>query len=735
MDPYKKKIAVLLLASAGCLILAPRAVRAQAPVNPPNNQTNLQAQQLTLLPQNPVAPVIYFQSQPSLGGSTTWYYWFVSHDAAGNAGAPAGPFPSPFAAATISASYPIAIQWTVPAGVATVDVLRTATASPDPSGACNCAVVIGSAGATFSDIGTLLNYTVATSTSQNPLVLTNLFSGGATPGVVDPTAFPYLVKADAKSGADGSVTNTQNTLTSTNQSCSLTDVGKLAIVVSPSNGTYPFGTGLVTVTGCSGNSWTLSTTSSGTVSNENWAIGTDAGSGLASAYAAAEAANKILAVPCGAMIVAEPPFLSAASLNYVVQQPDIEGCASTAGSHFILHPQITSGVLTNGGAFFASFLQVASTGSLSLAGFGGNAKIENIWVSSLQGNLPGTSGKSFQMISGFFHVDNLYVSGLGITTGVLQTVLNTNGESHFHKLNIQHLTNPGGTNTWGAWVSGQGINIVDDSIFALSVGSAIACQNSNCVSSNNYITQTNGGVDCQAGPCTITYVGNQCSGMLVGSSGQGCLGDGGQATTFYVFGNPVTNTSSANYAAIQLTNAGSILDISGTNVSSTTAGYNISGVAGSQVNDRVGNTFSSTLAQFSGQYIPIGGGSTATNKSSGAANFGVGQGVSPIISSMIATSTLDIKVGVRQVTAGVGCGAGTNTASGTLSWTSGGAGQNTNITQLSISANGSVGSSTVYQSIPIHADIGTAVNFQMVSSLVSTGCSTVPQYTLDFSTI
>ncbi len=135
-------------------------------------------------PQNPVPPVTVFSATASLPGSLTGYYWIVSHDAAGNVGAPVGPFPVSFG--VINSSYPVSVSWTRPAGVVSVDLLQTAT-SAAPTGACYCAKVAGTAADFFKDTGGTIAYTVATSPSQVPLYCTNT-SGACAAGGAAPAA-------------------------------------------------------------------------------------------------------------------------------------------------------------------------------------------------------------------------------------------------------------------------------------------------------------------------------------------------------------------------------------------------------------------------------------------------------------------------------------------------------------------------------------------------------------------
>ena len=157
----KKKILITAL-----LLLLPAFARGQgAP-------TQISTQQLNLLPQAPVALVTNVQAAPSIQGSTTYYYWIVSH-AGGVTSPPAGPFAANNAPAASGPSADVVVTWTPAAGVTSYDLLRTATTAP-PTGACACAVVTSIQAAKWEDtLGSTLAYTVATSASQLPATLTN----------------------------------------------------------------------------------------------------------------------------------------------------------------------------------------------------------------------------------------------------------------------------------------------------------------------------------------------------------------------------------------------------------------------------------------------------------------------------------------------------------------------------------------------------------------------------------
>ncbi len=140
----------------------------------PSPSTAISTQQLTLLPQAPLATVTTVQESPSIQGSASYYYWFVSNGG-GVVSPPAGPFPVNNAPSTLGGINTITVTWTPVSGVATYDVLRTTSTAP-PTGACACAVVTGTASATLIDntpTASLGAYTVNTTASKIPCTITN----------------------------------------------------------------------------------------------------------------------------------------------------------------------------------------------------------------------------------------------------------------------------------------------------------------------------------------------------------------------------------------------------------------------------------------------------------------------------------------------------------------------------------------------------------------------------------
>lgn len=576
--------------------------------------------------------------------------------------------------------------------------------------------------------------------------------GGGTPtsaNQLDPTQAPYNVPVGivsgtptgnqylAKSGNDGGSTNTSPTFTSTNQNCAASDIGSLMIVNTNASATFPYGQGLVTVVGCNGNAWTLSANATSTTSNLFWALGKDAGAGLASARLAAVANGQHLAIPCGVMMVTTLPFPKPPNLNFMIQNQDITGCSTEqGGSHFILHPNITTTANADG-AIFAEAAGTVATGTIGLNGIQGTARISNIHIMGLAGTM--TKNSAGTLIFGYAAADDIAVFGVCINS--FTYLSQSGGENHFSRLNFQPQCQSGIVPN-GVAMSGQGTNTVTDSIMAYG-GIAFSCTSGAiCNLNDSYITQEAIGVSCSA-TCTTKLTGNSIT-VTGGLGSQGAIYDGNSVSTFYVFGN-IINGSVNNFPAVTLSNAGSILDVSGTQFTSSTAGCIIAGSG--TVNDRVGNSFQFPLngtsnCAFTGKYVPIGGGSASNNSSSATTNFGTNLGSTNILTAVSpGAASYDVKIGFRQVTAGVGCSAASNTVNGVLSWTSGGVTQSTGsggvpaLGTLTISANGSVGSSSAYTSQPVHVDVNTQITFTTTSVLASTGCSTTPQYVVDFSTI
>jgi hypothetical protein len=160
----KRFLLLLILAAAS---VAP--ARAQQTITAQQVNT----QQLTLSAQNPVPPPTNVQISSSVAGSSTYYYWIVTHSGS-EVSAPVGPFIAANAPATLGGIYSNSIVWMPAVSGATYDLLRTTT-SATPTGACGCAVSSGITSSSFTDgLTSTTAYTVSTSADQVSLVCTNI---------------------------------------------------------------------------------------------------------------------------------------------------------------------------------------------------------------------------------------------------------------------------------------------------------------------------------------------------------------------------------------------------------------------------------------------------------------------------------------------------------------------------------------------------------------------------------
>lgn len=134
--------------------------------------------------------------------------------------------------------------------------------------------------------------------------------------------------------------------------------------------------------------------------------------------------------------------------------------------------------------------------------------------------------------------------------------------------------------------------------------------------------------------------------------------------------------------------------------------------------------------------LPPAVATTANVSTSASTNFGTNLTAQTLVATGSATKTVvQVRIGARQITAGVGCGAGSNTVLATLAWTApSGTSETQATTTLSISANGAVDSgATAYQVFTLPISGAGALTYTTTSALVSTGCSTVPQYVIEAS--
>jgi len=134
---------------------------------------------------------------------------------------------------------------------------------------------------------------------------------------------------------------------------------------------------------------------------------------------------------------------------------------------------------------------------------------------------------------------------------------------------------------------------------------------------------------------------------------------------------------------------------------------------------------------FGGFTVP----SSATLNSA-ATNFGTALGTQTLVSSVPATGTVFVAIQAIQTLVGAGCTNVTNSVQPTLFFTApGGTAESYGPVSvgISISGNGVIDTGDAPSlSAPqqIIAKAGTSITYTTTSTLASTGCSTVPQYTI-----
>lgn len=129
-----------------------------------------------------------------------------------------------------------------------------------------------------------------------------------------------------------------------------------------------------------------------------------------------------------------------------------------------------------------------------------------------------------------------------------------------------------------------------------------------------------------------------------------------------------------------------------------------------------------------GQINATGGNTVGTNF--GTAIATAVNVVSSVSGSAPTGAVVHVSINAVQTTLGVGCGAGTNTATPTLAWKGpGGTSETLAMTALSISANGTLDTNQ-NAAVDIAVQMGSAITFTTASTLASTGCTTTPQYTI-----
>lgn len=177
------------------------AVEARAQQNSTSPPQSISTQQLVLVTQNPIAAPTPVTIEPNIAGSTTYYYWIVTHSGS-ETSAPAGPYLISNAPATLGGLYSNSITWTQAVAGATYDLLRT-TSTAVPSGACGCAVGTAIANSSFTDgLASTTAYTVSTSPDQASQICSNITPCGSY-GIQNASATKTIAAAIAALPAAG----------------------------------------------------------------------------------------------------------------------------------------------------------------------------------------------------------------------------------------------------------------------------------------------------------------------------------------------------------------------------------------------------------------------------------------------------------------------------------------------------------------------------------------------------
>jgi len=474
-------------------------------------------------------------------------------------------------------------------------------------------------------------------------------------GLVDPTQQPYGAKFDARFFNDGSISNGVNTLTSATLNCSTADNGKLVIVVNGSG--YPFGTGLVTQTGCTSSTVaTLSTTSNATASGLNWAIGTDNTTALTSAATAAWTTGATIFMPCAATIISGRPFV-AASAQTLTQEFYLSGCGGGGSSitTFILHPQVTSAVLTGGTIFY----QAAGVTGISPAGGNNTIQVSGLQITTLGGALPFTSGTGtfIQAIGG----KNLQFQLYGLTGGSCTTI-SSSGEAYYDRINLQNTTANGCT---GVSMTGQGANVVSNSVLAFNPSTAISCNAAICSLLNDYVINSGGNGNAAigaSGAANVNIIGGTYTQIAVNPI------IAVSSTATLSLSNTVVSNGNASGVSISAA-SGSKIYANASTITATNAASTITGIGGTGAYfDLGGNTLSSGITAITPTCAATTGG-TACSVLAGSTNE---KGTVRITASAVATGTVTITfagtfAGATGTTP-AGCGFNYANAGGTGSW-------------------------------------------------------------------
>lgn len=177
---FRNLLTTLLLA-----VLTMLPLMAQNPVQPQPQIVTTLSFPLINPPVPPPTLTIAINGAPGPSSSTV-YYWLVADFPIGNS-SPSGPFQAFNVPATLSGSNYEILNWPSVAGATTYDVLKTSTPSP-PTGACACAVVVGTSALAVNDqSNSTLAYTVSTFAQTDALIQLDNEATGV-PGISNLTA-------------------------------------------------------------------------------------------------------------------------------------------------------------------------------------------------------------------------------------------------------------------------------------------------------------------------------------------------------------------------------------------------------------------------------------------------------------------------------------------------------------------------------------------------------------------
>jgi hypothetical protein len=161
---FRKLLSLILITA-----LAALPGTAQNPTQPQPQTATTLAFPLINPPVPPPTLNIAISGAPGPSSSTV-FYWLVANFAIGNS-SPSGPFQAFNVPTTLSGGNFEILNWPAVAGALTYDVLKTSTAAP-PTGACACAVVVGTSAITVNDQSNSTSaYTVNTFASQSATVV------------------------------------------------------------------------------------------------------------------------------------------------------------------------------------------------------------------------------------------------------------------------------------------------------------------------------------------------------------------------------------------------------------------------------------------------------------------------------------------------------------------------------------------------------------------------------------